>query len=50
MAEIADFLPQDDELGSQLRGNASEFRAQLAASVAACTASLLEKLATFTRE
>ena len=37
MAEIADFLPQDDELGAQLRGNASEFRAQLAASVAACT-------------
>jgi len=37
MAEIADFLPQDDELGAQLRGNASEFRAQLATSVAACT-------------
>lgn len=34
MAEIAEFLPAGDALGEQLRGNASEFKAQLAASIA----------------
>ena len=35
MEEIADFLPEGDELGVQLRSNASVYKAQLAASIAA---------------
>ena len=35
MDEIARALPADDVLGVQLRGNASRFQAQIAASVAA---------------
>eukprot|EP01052_Picozoa_sp_SAG31_P042907 SAG31_NODE_6970_length_1831_cov_1.150115_1_plen_308_part_10 len=35
MQEIADFLPQTETLGQQLRGNASVFKAQLADSIAA---------------